>query len=65
MVYLHTLGEKWSHSMGNRLVNIPYMDPMAVKQWEWDEPKLCETVDDQQRDQTLSPLNVTRLLPFE
>ncbi len=41
------------------------MDPMAVKQWEGDGPKLCETVDDQQRDQTLSPLNVTRLLPFE
>ena len=27
--YLPTLGEKWPHSRGNGLVNIPYMDPMG------------------------------------
>ena len=42
MDYLPTLGEKWPHSRGNGLVNIPYMDPMGnllkklvVKRWSW------------------------------
>ena len=30
MDYLPTLGEKWPHSRGNGLVNIPYMDPMGI-----------------------------------
>ena len=30
MDYLPTFGEKWPHSRGNGLVNIPYMDPMGL-----------------------------------